>query len=253
VSYAWQRCNANGRICTPIAGATAATYVPVAADVGHALAALVTATVSGKTQAAFSVASDAVAAPPVLAATTPPVVSGTPKVGQQLAGTTGVWTGTAPITYAFQWYRCDAAGAHCSSVHGATKPTYHLAKADAGKTLGLTVTAADATAKTPAYASLVGPVAASTATLASTAQPKVTVQVHTLTVDAGAWTATPSSTTYRWERCNANGRICAVIAGATAASYTLTPADSGHELVALVTARAGSATAAALSAGAKAP
>jgi len=253
VSYAWQRCNANGRICTAIAGAAAATYVPVAADVGHALAALVTATVSGKTQAALSVASDAVAVPPVLAATMPPAVTGMVKVGQQLAGTTGRWTGTAPITYAFQWYRCDATGAHCSSVHGATKQTYRLAKADAGRTIGLTVTAADATAKTPAYASLVGPVAASAATFASTAQPKIVVQGQTLTVGAGAWTATPASTTYQWERCNANGRICVVIAGATSASYTSTSADSGHELAALVTAHAGSATAAALSAGAKAP
>ena len=254
VAYAWERCNANGRICTPIVGASAATYVPVAADVGHAVVALVTGTASAKTQAAFSVASDDVLAPPVLAATTPPSVTGTLKAGQQLSGTTGVWTGTAPITYAFQWYRCDAAGAHCSSVHGATKPTYRLVKADAGKTIGFTVTATDATpAKQPAYASLVGLVAASSATLVSTAQPKVTVQGQALTADAGTWTATPASVTYQWERCNANGRICASIAGATSASYTLTSADSGHELVALVTAHTGSATASALSTGAKAP
>jgi hypothetical protein len=254
VSYAWERCNANGRICAPIVGATAATYVPVAADVGHAVAAVVTATASGKTQAAYSVASDSVVAPPPLAATTAPAVTGTVKVGQQLTGATGQWTGTAPITYAFQWYRCDAGGAHCSSVHGATKATYRIVKADAGKTIGFTVTATDATgAKQPAYASLAGPVAASSATLVSTVQPKVAVQGQTLTADAGAWTATPASVTYAWERCNANGRICAPIAGATSASYTPTSADSGHELVVLVTAHAGSASASALSAGTKAP
>jgi hypothetical protein len=116
------------------------------------------------------------------------------------------------------------------------------------------VTATDATAaKQPAYASLVGPIAASTASLASTAQPKVTVQGTTLTADAGAWTATPAPTAYQWERCNANGRICAAIAAATSASYTATSADSGHELVAVVTVHAGSATASALSTGAKAP
>ncbi len=246
VSYAWQRCNANGRICSPIAGASAEAYVPVAADIGHAIAALVTATASGKTQPAFSVASDDVAAPPVLATTTAPAVSGSPKVGQQLVGATGQWTGTAPITYAFQWYRCDAGGAPCSAVHGATKSTYRLVKADAGKTIGLTVTATDATAaKQPAYASLVGPVVASTATLASMAQPKATVQAQTLTADAGVWTGTPTSTAYQWERCNANGRICVAIAGATSASYALTSADSGHELAALVTVHTGSATAAA--------
>jgi hypothetical protein len=254
VSYAWQRCNTNGRICSAIAGASAATYVPVAADVGHAVAALVTATASGKTQAAFSVASDDVAAPPVLAATTAPAVTGSLKVGQQLAGATGQWTGTAPIAYAFQWYRCDAGGAHCSSVHGATKPTYRLVKADAGKTIGFTVTATDATAaKQPAYAALVGPVAASTATLVSTAQPKVAVQGQTLTAEAGAWTATPASTTYQWERCNANGRICVAIAGATSTSYTAVAADTGHALVALVTAHVATTTASAFSVAVKAP
>ncbi len=252
VSYAWQQCNANGRICTPIAGATSATYVPVAADVGHAVVALATATANGKTQPALSVASDPVAAPPVLAATTAPAVTGTLRVGQQLTGTTGVWTGTAPITYAFQWYRCDAGGAHCSSVHGATTPTYRLVAADNGKTIGFTVNATDATGlKQPAYASLVGPIAAAAA-LASTVQPKVTTQGQTFTVDAGAWTATPASTTVQWERCNANGRICTAVAGATSTSYTATSADSGHALAALVTAHAGTTTASAFSAAAKA-
>ncbi|HEY2542105.1 MAG TPA: hypothetical protein VGH92_03550 [Gaiellaceae bacterium] len=253
-TYAWERCNTNGRICAPIAGATAATYVPVAADVGHALVAVATATADGKTQAAFSVASDAIAAPPVLAATAPPAVTGTFEVGQQLTGSTGVWTGTAPITYAFQWYRCDAGGAHCASVHGATKPTYRLVTADVGKTIGFTVNATDATgAKQPAYASLVGPVAAAKATLAGTVQPKVTAQGQSFTVDAGTWTVTPASTTVQWQRCNANGRICVAIAGATSTSYTATSADAGHVLVALVTAHVGTTTAAALSAGAKAP
>jgi hypothetical protein len=254
VTYAWERCNANGRICTSIAGATAAMYVPVADDVGHALVALATASAGGKTQAALSVASDPVAAPPVLAATTAPAVTGTLKVGQQLTGATGVWTGTAPIAYTFQWYRCDAAGAHCLSVHGATKPTYRLVAADAGKTVGFTVNASDATgAKQPAYAALVGPVAAANATVVSTAQPKVTAQGQTLTVDAGTWSAAPASTTVQWERCNANGRICVAISGATSTSYAAVPADSGHALVAVVTAHVGATTASAFSVGVKSP
>lgn len=248
VTYAWERCNANGRICTPIAGATESTYVPVADDVGHALVAVVTATAAGKTQSAFSVASDAVVAPPALAATTPPAVTGTAKVGRQVTGTTGVWTGTAPIAYAFQWYRCDVGGSHCLSVHGATRSTYTLVSADAGKTIGFTVDATDATGtKQPAYASLLGPVAAAASTLAATAAPKVAVQGQSLTVDAGEWTSKPASTTVQWERCNANGRVCVAIAGATSTSYSATSADSGHELVALVTAHAGAATATAFS------
>jgi len=251
VAYAWWRCNANGRICAPIAGAASATYVPVAADVGHALAALVTATFGATTQTALSVATDPIQAPPVLAATTSPTVTGTPKVGRRLTGATGVWTGTAPISYHYQWYRCDSTGAHCASVHGATAATYRIASADAGKSVGLTVTATDGNGmKQPAYASLVGPVAAAPATLVSTVQPKLTgspVQGQTLTVVAGTWSSTPAATAYTWERCNANGRICTTIAGATSASYAVTAADVGHALVALVTVHAGSSTAAALS------
>ena len=72
-------------------------------------------------------------------------------------------------------------------MHGATAATYRVAAGDAGKTIGLTVTATDANGtKTPAYASLSGPVAAAAATLASTVQPKLTGTAgrgQTLTID----------------------------------------------------------------------
>src|SRR5439155_21827046 len=42
--YQWERCEAKTLVCTPIAHATVATYVPVAADVGKRLRVLVTAT-----------------------------------------------------------------------------------------------------------------------------------------------------------------------------------------------------------------
>jgi hypothetical protein len=41
-AYAWSRCDANGNACTPIAAATAKTYVPSAADSGAMLKAVVT-------------------------------------------------------------------------------------------------------------------------------------------------------------------------------------------------------------------
>src|SRR5262249_61937966 len=46
-TYEWQRCSAGGAACVPITGATRSTYTPVAADVGHALVASVTATTAG--------------------------------------------------------------------------------------------------------------------------------------------------------------------------------------------------------------
>lgn len=246
-TYAWQRCNANGRACVPIGGATTAGYTPAADDVGHALVAVVTATGSGgAAQAAWSTATRPVQAPgPVLAAV--PAVSGTVQQGRQLVGTTGMWTGAGTIAYAYQWYRCDAAGAHCSSVHGATRATYTLVAADAGKTIGLTVHATDSTGTASAYAGLVGTVAARTAPLHATAAPSLagTAAVgQKLTAGNGSWSEAASAVTHAWLRCNANGRACTPVAGATAASYTPAVDDVGHALVAVVTAFAAGTTSA---------
>lgn len=259
VSYAWLRCNPNGRICAPVAGASADAYTATAADLGHALVAVVTATLGGSRQSALSTTATAAAATAPSPAPSPPsggpassaapTVSGTAVQGGQLAGTAGTWSGSGTLAYAFQWYRCDAAGAHCSSVHGATAATYRLGILDAAHTIGLTVRATDSTGTRSAYASLVGPVASAGATLAASAQPTVsgTATGKPLTVSTGTWTTAPASYDYSWQRCNANGRLCAPIAGATAASYTVTAADAGHALLAVVQAVAGNSTAQALS------
>ena len=63
----------------------------------------------------------------------------------------------------------------------------------------------------------------------------------------GTWSGSaPAAFTYAWLRCNANGRLCVPIAGATAASYTLTADDSGHTIVATVAATVGTAAQAVL-------
>src|SRR5262249_47402004 len=86
-----------------------------------------------------------------------------------------------------------------------------------------------------AYASLVGPIVPKKTALAFTAQPQLTGSPRpgaALEVDA----ATTPASAFQWERCNANGRICEPIAGATKAAYTMTGADVGHTLLVLVTA-----------------
>jgi hypothetical protein len=61
-TYAWLRCNANGRLCTTIAAAAAAsTYTLTAADAGKAIVASVTAAAGTTRQAVLTVASPAVA------------------------------------------------------------------------------------------------------------------------------------------------------------------------------------------------
>ncbi len=52
-----------------------------------------------------------------------------------------------------------------------------------------------------------------------------------LTASAGSWaSATKLTIYYQWVRCDANGKSCAPIQNAGAATYTVTNVDSGHRL-----------------------
>jgi hypothetical protein len=76
----------------------------------------------------------------VPAALAAPTVSGTPQQGQTLTASPGTWS-NAPATYAYQWQSCDAAGATCVDIAGATASTYAVQPGDVGKTLRVEVTA----------------------------------------------------------------------------------------------------------------
>lgn len=64
-----------------------------------------------------------------------PVVSGTPIMNATLSCSKGTWTGSAPITYTYQWYRGAA------PIGGATSQSYVVVQADIGQDLKCTVTA----------------------------------------------------------------------------------------------------------------
>ncbi len=52
-----------------------------------------------------------------------PAISGTAQVGLTLTAATGTWA-PAPGSYAYQWWRCDATGAACVAIAGATSSSY---------------------------------------------------------------------------------------------------------------------------------
>ena len=55
-------------------------------------------------------------------------------------------------------------------------------------------------------------------------------QDQKLTAAGDVWGNTPTSVSYTWERCDAEGRGCAPIDGISGSTYTLTSADAGHRL-----------------------
>jgi hypothetical protein len=166
-AYQWQRCDSLGASCASIAGATSTSYGLGAADVGARLRFVVSATNQGGTTPAGSGATNAVAAAPVAppsapANTTLPQVTGTAQVGQTLTASNGTWSGT-PTSYAYQWRRCDSAGANCTNVLGATATTYKLATGDAAATFRANVTATNAVGSATAASGQTATVAAAPA------------------------------------------------------------------------------------------
>ena len=140
-------------------------------------------------------------------ATAEPSVSGTAAVGRRLTALTGTWTGAGATEVRFQWYRCDASGARCNPVHGATSATYTLVPRDVAKTIGADRLGHRRDGGTStAYASLVGPIARPTPLLVATVQPLVAgfaVQGKAVQASTGVWSPTPAKVTYAWLRCNA--------------------------------------------------
>lgn len=105
----------------------------IAAGIGHAVA-------LRDDIALTKLAAGHIAAALVPEAAAPPTISGTAAQGQTLTATNGTWS-NSPTAFALQWQRCDASGANCTAIPGATASTYAVSSADAGTTLRVTVKA----------------------------------------------------------------------------------------------------------------
>ncbi len=175
--------------------------------------------------------------PSALAAGSPPVndqrptLSGNARYGDTLTATKGTWTGTEPISYAYQWRSCDVDGSNCANITGATALTYVLTLAEIGRRVHIQVTA------TNAYGSAVirswnsntvvsAPINTGRPALSGTAR-----QGETMGATKGSWVGTePIAYGYQWRRCDADGSNCVDIGGATLSTYTLTSLEVGRRV-----------------------
>jgi hypothetical protein len=209
-------------------------------ETGYTLAAQTLET--GYTRAALEVETgyDAQpAAPTAPVNTVAPVVSGTTTEGETLTCTDGTWTGTLPITYAYQWYRTSGPG--FALISGATSSTYLLDAADVGEQVRCVVTATNVVTSVAANSNTVGPIASAGTAPVNTVAPAVTGFVavgQTLTTTDGTWTGTPTPTyTYQWQRDTGSG--WADISGKTASTYVVDATSAGSDVRCVVTASNG--------------
>jgi hypothetical protein len=91
--------------------------------------------------------------------TSPPTISGTAQQGQTLTADPGTWTGTQPITFTYQWRRCNPSGNNCTNIVGAVAKARDVTAADVGKTLRVVVTAKNTDGSTDATSAATGTVA----------------------------------------------------------------------------------------------
>jgi Polysaccharide lyase len=197
-AYQWLRCDSAGAGCSAITGATGSAKTLSTADVGSTLRVVVTASNQNGSTAATSAQTAVVTAAasppppsPVSSSAVPPsdsslpVVSGTPQQNQTLSTSTGSWSGTTPMTYTYQWQRCDSGGGSCAPISGATAANYVLAAPDVGSTLRTSVTASNSAGSASGSSDPTAVVTAVSAAPAGTVDYQKTWEEAS--IDGGGW------------------------------------------------------------------
>jgi hypothetical protein len=124
-------------------------------------------TVDSEQMSLFATYNPASAAPTAPANSAPPSVAGTAEVAQTLTAGVGSWSGS-PTSYAYQWKRCDAAGASCAAIAGATSKAYVVQSGDLGATLRVAVTASNSAGSATASSAPTAKVQAASSKLGKT-------------------------------------------------------------------------------------
>lgn len=212
-SYQWQRGTA------PISGATGQTYTIVLADVGNTLRCVVTASNTAGDRIVNS--ANTIPVPAISPTNTAlPTISGTAQVGQTLVVSQGVWGGSQPITYSYQWQRGT------TNITNATTNSYTLVLTDVGNRFRCKVTATNAAGSNFVFtaSTAIVPQVAPTNTSLPVINGTISVGL-TINVTSGTWIGSPTiQYSYQWLRNSTP------ITGSTTNGYTILPTDVGSVL-----------------------
>lgn len=232
VEYAWQRDGVD------IPGATNATYVLGADDIGKVVRVKVTAINADGRVSAFSTGTSRIGAPP--ANTVPPVApAGTAREASTLTAASGSWD-TPGVTYTYTWFRCAPAAttlADSTCERVAVGSTYTLGFADVGLRVGARVVASSPGGETVADGALSAVI--SGLALTNTGAPAINGAAFVgefLTADGGRWTFPNPRFFYDWQRCDADGVTGCVSVGDGESRYRAVADDAGKTLVLVITA-----------------
>jgi uncharacterized protein (DUF2141 family) len=231
--YQWLFQAPGASTLTAIAGATKATYVVTAAQLGGQLAVAVTNIKAGYLTIGDDSPSEVVVQPAVLAPITVPTIAG--PAGATAAGTTltvstGTWNVTG-TTFTYRWLRNGVA------LPGVTTATYALTGEDSGDEIQ-----AEVTGHVAGYSNAI--VTTNTVRATDGAAPKATtatkvtgaaLQGVTLTATTGVWSLDGLTFSYQWFE-GTSLLTGTAIADATSSTYALQSSDTGQHVWVVVTA-----------------
>jgi IPT/TIG domain len=134
----------------------------------------------------FALGAFKVAGAPVAIAA--PSISGSAEQGQALTAGTGTWS-PAATALAYHWAQCNAEGADCVAISGATGTTFTLPASAVGATVRAIVTASNASGAGAAAESAPSAVIASDVPQITGVAPASTITGETVTIAGNALTA----------------------------------------------------------------
>jgi hypothetical protein len=259
--FQWKKCDVKTTSCYDLKGQTS-SFMTVTGDLfGWQIRVAVFATNSAGTNMVNSDPTKPVTADLPKNTVSPQIFGGTNQVGSQLSVSTGTWIGTSPITFSYQWKRCDPQGdlTSCVAIPGATTFSYTIQDADLGHSIRAYVTGTNVAGSVPAFTNHTfpptpapGPPPPPSPVPANSTPPQFVGDASVGSIlqgNRGVWTGRgPLKYRYQWQRCDATGGSCHNVRTATKANYHIRATDLGWTLRLSVTATNSSGKATAVSA-----